>query len=238
MTARRIKPFFRQFPQYFSWPFPHWFCGKRLPCSDRQGRYVPRQSVSEFFCFRSCPFSYPSFSFLPSDAKKAVTNCYVHNCPYAVFYNTKKLQIRSLLPLLCNPVNSHTSGRSVRCPHRNCTVILWLNFIQNFRSIIITDMLHRPAQLLCILSGSYRSMPLFFTLFQIRASTSRRTYLVATHILTSCMYCDIQLSNCPSKNARQPSTASYIFWASPVRREWAYCCTTCNHSPSPQPPLL
>jgi len=28
------------------------------------------------------------------------------------------------------------------------------------RSIIITDMLHRPAQLLCILSGFYRSMPL------------------------------------------------------------------------------
>ena len=28
------------------------------------------------------------------------------------------------------------------------------------RSIIITDMLHRPAHLLCILSGSYRSMPL------------------------------------------------------------------------------
>ena len=33
-------------------------------------------------------------------------------------------------------------------------------FQPKFRSIIITDMLHRPAQLLCILSGSYRSMPL------------------------------------------------------------------------------
>ena len=65
-------------------------------------------------------------------------------------------------------------------------------FQPKFRSIIITDMLHRPAQLLCILSGFYRSMPLRF---YSKTGISWRTYLVATHILTSCMLFGIQLSN-------------------------------------------
>ena len=79
-------------------------------------------------------------------------------------------------------------------------------FQPKFRSIIITDMFHRPAQLLCILSGFYRSMPLLQWIVlrgflsipsrslrkQIRAGISWRTYIVATHILTSCMYNNIQ----------------------------------------------
>ena len=62
-------------------------------------------------------------------------------------------------------------------------------------SIIITDMLHRPVLLPHILSDFSRSIPLLqcnvltllhtFTLK--RAGTSLRTYLVARHILTSCM---------------------------------------------------
>ena len=62
-------------------------------------------------------------------------------------------------------------------------------------SIIITDMLHRPVQLLHILPNSSRSIPLLqcnvSTFPHIhsyqRAGTSWRIYLVAPHILTSCM---------------------------------------------------
>jgi len=60
-------------------------------------------------------------------------------------------------------------------------------------------MLHRPAHLLCILSGFYRSMPLRF---YSKTGISWRTYLVATHILTSCMLFGIQLS---------------IFWSAHIR---------------------
>ena len=71
------------------------------------------------------------------------------------------------------------------------------------RSIIITDMLHHPAHLLCILSGFYHFMPLLQCLFCISSrpfqncfgtGISWRTHIVATHILTSYMLCDIQLS--------------------------------------------
>ena len=64
-------------------------------------------------------------------------------------------------------------------------------------------MLHRPAHLLCILSGFYHFMPLLQCLFCISSrpfqncfgtGISWRTHIVATHILTSYMLCDIQLS--------------------------------------------
>lgn len=61
-------------------------------------------------------------------------------------------------------------------------------------SIIITDMLHRPVLLPHILSDFSRSIPLLqchvSTLLHVhskRAGISLRTYLVAPHILTSCM---------------------------------------------------
>lgn len=62
-------------------------------------------------------------------------------------------------------------------------------------SIIITDMLRRPVQLLHILSNSSRSIPLlqcyisaFPRIYSInRADISWRIYLVALHIFTSCM---------------------------------------------------
>ena len=62
-------------------------------------------------------------------------------------------------------------------------------------SIIITDMLRRPVQLLHILSNSSRSIPLlqcyisaFLRIYSIsRAYISWRIYLVALHIFTSCM---------------------------------------------------
>ena len=62
-------------------------------------------------------------------------------------------------------------------------------------SIIITDMLHRPVLLPHILSDFSRSIPLLqcnvSTFPHIhsyqRAGTSWRIYLVAPHILTSCM---------------------------------------------------
>ena len=62
-------------------------------------------------------------------------------------------------------------------------------------SIIITDMLRRPVQLLHILSNSSRAIPLlqcyisaFPRIYSInRADISWRIYLVALHIFTSCM---------------------------------------------------
>lgn len=63
-----------------------------------------------------------------------------------------------------------------------------------FGSIIITDMLHRPVQLLHILPNSSRSIPLlqcnvstFPHVHSKRAGISWRTCLVAPHILTSCI---------------------------------------------------
>ena len=77
-------------------------------------------------------------------------------------------------------------------------------------SIIITDMLHRPVLLPHILSDFSRSIPLLqcnvltllhtFTLK--RAGTSLRTYLVARHILTSCMqkYSVVKVQRCIISN--------------------------------------
>ena len=68
-------------------------------------------------------------------------------------------------------------------------------------SIIITDMLHRPVLLPHILSDHLAPYLCFNVMFQHfftftlkRAGTSLRTYLVAPHILTSCMQINIQLS--------------------------------------------
>ena len=112
------------------------------------------------------------------NAKKAATNSYVHNCPHAVLLYQKNYKSAPNLLLLCTKINPHTSNRSLRCPHRNCTVILWLDFKRKSRSIIITDMLHRPAHLLCILSGSYRSMPLLqWNIFH--SETNRNRHVMA-----------------------------------------------------------
>ena len=78
-------------------------------------------------------------------------------------------------------------------PHRFCTVIKYDQIFSG--SIIITDMLRRPVQLLHILSNSSRSIPLrqcyisaFPRIYSInRADISWRIYLVALHIFTSCM---------------------------------------------------
>ena len=102
-----------------------------------------------------------------------------------------------LLSLISRQQKIHTGGRSLLCPHRSCTVIQ-IDRIADFLqpgSIIITDMLHRPVQLLHILPNSSRSIPLLqcnvSTFPHIhsyqRAGTSWRIYLVAPHILTSCM---------------------------------------------------
>ena len=93
-----------------------------------------------------------------------------------------------------------TGGSSVLCPHRFCTVIKYDQIFSG--SIIITDMLRRPVQLLHILSNSSRSIPLlqcyisaFPRIYSInRADISWRIYLVALHIFTSCMQNNIQFS--------------------------------------------
>lgn len=120
-------------------------------------------------------------------------------------------------------------------------------------------MLHRPAQLLCILSGSYRSTPL---LFRSIPNQSRR---IMAHLLSGYSYphvlyvlrysvvkflCKKSFAGTvcfPQKTSTVPACTPRIFWGhvsvfpyppplphhtffwvSPVRREWAYCCTACN----------
>ena len=72
-------------------------------------------------------------------------------------------------------------------------------------------MLHRPAQLLCILSGLYRSMPLFF-----HSVLNQNRHILAhllsgytyPHVLYALRYSVVKL---PLKNDKQHSAASYIF---------------------------
>ena len=70
----------------------------------------------------------------------------------------------------------------------------WYDTFSKGESIIITDMLHRPVLLPHILSDLLAPYLCFNVMFQHfftftlkRAGTSLRTYLVARHILTSCM---------------------------------------------------
>ena len=72
-------------------------------------------------------------------------------------------------------------------------------------------MLHRPAQLLCILSGLYRSMPLFFH------SVLNQNRHILAHLLSGYTYPHVlyvlrySVVKLPLKNDKQRSAASYIF---------------------------
>ena len=72
-------------------------------------------------------------------------------------------------------------------------------------------MLHRPAQLLCILSGLYRSMPLFFH------SALKQNRHILAHLLSGYTYPHVlyvlrySVVKLPLKNDKQRSAASYIF---------------------------
>lgn len=78
---------------------------------------------------------------------------------------------------------------------------------------------------------------------QIRAGISWRTYIVATHILTSCMYNNIQFliwlqcqpicSVLPQDTFEDffilpPLPHHTFFWAFPALREWVCYCMVCN----------
>ena len=98
-------------------------------------------------------------AWLIARVKRAATNCYVHSCPCAVL--THKKDHKSPVISICHPTPSihiqvavHYAAHIGLAPSPHDRIK-----VPRSGSIIITDMPHRPAQLLCISPGFHRSMP-------------------------------------------------------------------------------
>ena len=119
------------------------------------------------------------------------------------FYHLKDCRF-SAMPTHFSFHNSHTSGRSVLCPHRNRTVIFVTEisrFLRNLE-VSLSRICFIAPHTCCAFCQVFLAPCLYFNaLFGISSCSLRqwsgagiswRTSIVATHILMSCMWYNIQ----------------------------------------------